>query len=137
MDEIIDYVVETPQNTNPNILRGMLQNLGGGGSNDFVLTVIRDNEQEQYRFDKTPEETYAVYETGKNMTIKLVVDSQISCHPIIGYMEMGSGTAAVGYFLFEQFNYNESTSLIVREIWGIRYFLNGTTQFLGVERFFE
>ena len=31
MDEIIDYVIETPQNTNPNVLRGMLENLSGGG----------------------------------------------------------------------------------------------------------
>ena len=31
MEEIIDYVVETPQNTNPNISRGMLSKLGGSG----------------------------------------------------------------------------------------------------------
>ena len=40
MDEIIDYVMETPQNTNPNVLRSMLENLNGGSSesNNFVFT---------------------------------------------------------------------------------------------------
>lgn len=35
MDEIIDYVVKTPQDTNPNVLRDMLNNL----SSDDWLTV--------------------------------------------------------------------------------------------------
>lgn len=46
MDEIIDYVMETPGNTNPNVLRGMLNNNGGNlpavtsADNGDVLTVV-------------------------------------------------------------------------------------------------
>ena len=46
MDEIIDYVMETPGNTNPNVLRGMLNNSGGNlppvtsDDNGDVLTVV-------------------------------------------------------------------------------------------------
>ena len=46
MDEIIDYVMETPGNTNPNVLRGMLNNSGGNlpavtsDENGDVLTVV-------------------------------------------------------------------------------------------------
>lgn len=30
-DEIFDYVMNSPENTNPAVLRGMLNNIGGGG----------------------------------------------------------------------------------------------------------
>ena len=46
MDEIINYVMETPGNTNPNVLRGMLNNSGGNlppvtsDDNGDVLTVV-------------------------------------------------------------------------------------------------
>lgn len=40
MDEIIDYVVETPQNTNPNILRGMLNNLSPGGGSNWLIVDL-------------------------------------------------------------------------------------------------
>jgi len=29
--EIIDYVIESPDNTNPNVLRSLLESNGGGG----------------------------------------------------------------------------------------------------------
>jgi len=46
MDEIISYVMETPGNTNPNVLRSMLKNSGGNlpevtaDDNGDVLTVV-------------------------------------------------------------------------------------------------
>lgn len=45
MDEIINYVMNTPGNTNPNVLRGMLENSGGGGDYKFV-EVARQEEFE-------------------------------------------------------------------------------------------
>ena len=44
-DEIIDYVMDTPGNTNPNVLRGMLENSGGDGNYKFV-EVARQEEFE-------------------------------------------------------------------------------------------
>ena len=47
-DEIFDYVMNNPENTNPAILRGMLDNLGGGsgssGSLFFVSIVVDDTD---------------------------------------------------------------------------------------------
>lgn len=43
MDEIIDYIVETPQNTNPNILRSMLNNLSPG-SGWLTVDVYEEND---------------------------------------------------------------------------------------------
>ena len=40
-EEIINYVMRSPENTNANVLRGMLDQLGGGGdtkSSDIVGT---------------------------------------------------------------------------------------------------
>ena len=49
MDEIIDYVMETPGNTNPNVLRGMLNNSGGGSSSDVLVANMTYDE-----IDDTP-----------------------------------------------------------------------------------
>lgn len=40
MNEVINYVMETPGNTNPNVLRGMLQN---SGSSDLPPVTSADN----------------------------------------------------------------------------------------------
>lgn len=41
MDEIINYVMDTPGNTNPNVLRGMLENSSGGGGDFKSIEVWR------------------------------------------------------------------------------------------------
>lgn len=45
VDKIMEYILNTPENTNPAILRGMLENLssegGGGGESDFSTAEIR------------------------------------------------------------------------------------------------
>ena len=42
MDDIINYVMNTPANTNPNVLKGLLDKEGssGGASEPLVLTAI-------------------------------------------------------------------------------------------------
>ena len=57
MDEVINYVMETPGNTNPNVLRGMLQNNGGGG-NMLAVKVEIDTETENTIMDKTWKEIF-------------------------------------------------------------------------------
>ena len=42
MDEIINYVMDTPGNTNPNVLKGMLDQLDNGGSSS-LYTFKNDN----------------------------------------------------------------------------------------------
>lgn len=41
-DEIIDYVLNSPENTNPNVLKGMLDQLdSGGGNEDFSIAEVQ------------------------------------------------------------------------------------------------
>ena len=35
VEDIITYVLKTPENVNPNVLRGMLAELAAGGSGDL------------------------------------------------------------------------------------------------------
>lgn len=40
MNEIIDYVMNSPQNTNPNVLKGLLESYEGGGNSDFTTAEV-------------------------------------------------------------------------------------------------
>lgn len=40
VDDVFDYVMETPGNTNPNVLRSLLNNLDSGGSSGGGILVV-------------------------------------------------------------------------------------------------
>lgn len=40
MEEIINNIMQSPENTNPNVLRSQLQNIGGGGSGGAKIFPI-------------------------------------------------------------------------------------------------
>ena len=66
-DEIIGYVLNTPNNTNPNVLRDMLNEQGGsgGGVDFFVVNFIpKDDNVLQLISDKTTEEIMSAIEAG-------------------------------------------------------------------------
>lgn len=44
-DEIIDYVLNSPENTNPNVLKGMLDQLDNGGGGDFKSIEVWRGEE--------------------------------------------------------------------------------------------
>ena len=53
MDEIIDYAISSPENTNPNVLKSMLQqmNSGNGGSSNSNIEVIEFQESIEQQED--------------------------------------------------------------------------------------
>lgn len=53
MDDIIDYIMQSPENTNPNVLRDMLENNNGGSGINSMLNV-----QMFYEETKTGARTY-------------------------------------------------------------------------------
>lgn len=44
-NEIIQYVINTPENSNPNVLRSMLDELSAGGDSDFSIANVTINGQ--------------------------------------------------------------------------------------------
>lgn len=39
-NKVIDYVMNSPQNTNPNVLKGLLESYEGGGASDFTTAEV-------------------------------------------------------------------------------------------------
>ena len=69
MDEVINYVMETPGNTNPNVLRSMLNNSSGSSDGIFKATFSGLTSNDNASCDKTFEEFLAAYEAGKLIKI--------------------------------------------------------------------
>lgn len=74
INEIINYISETPENTNNQILRPMLQKLGnsgsGGGAAPFVVGVVYKNgDSGQRRTDKTVQEVLDAIEAGQAIVV--------------------------------------------------------------------
>jgi len=68
IDDIVNYVFSSPENSNPNVLRSMLSELNGGSSNNDVITmkvnIIIDSDENVY-LDKTWQELYDAFNAGK------------------------------------------------------------------------
>ena len=62
MEEIINNVMQSPENTNPNVLRSQLQNIGEGSSSGGAMFTKSGN---TWSCDKTVAELKAAYEAGK------------------------------------------------------------------------
>ena len=68
MEEIINYLNKTPENTNPNVLRDMVSSGSSSensGGNLFLVTMDADSGES----DKTFQETYDAFMNGENVVI--------------------------------------------------------------------
>ena len=63
MDDIINYIMENPDNTNPNVLRSMLENYSKSDSGALVVNVTL-GEGGHFIMDKTAGNVYAAAQTG-------------------------------------------------------------------------
>lgn len=60
-EDIINYVMETPGNSNPAVLGSMLESYGGGSSTDFLIVNLTMNEDDDtFIGDKTASELNSV-----------------------------------------------------------------------------
>ena len=82
MDEIINYTNNSPENTNPNVLRGLLgnmnisQNESEGGSDIFVVNMtftFDESNNTVITSDKTVDEIRAAASAGKTIMGKCIV----------------------------------------------------------------
>ena len=124
--EVIDYVMNTPMNTNPRILGQMLDELGGGSSEPVVIMfreVDDPGSTPVYTCDTTFEETLALVEKGCVNALSIPVSENVV-----------KTAYTVGYFSdnFIDFvsmpNKSSSTDISVHQL---TYNANGTIEFSG------
>ena len=70
-DKVIDYVMNSPANTNRAVLEGMLDGIaqGGGGAEPLIVTATKDD-NEVWTLDKTYNEIKTAVESGRVCVVK-------------------------------------------------------------------
>ena len=68
-DEVFDYVMNSPEDTNPSVLRSLLDNLEAPMQEKFIITITYDSLTSNYVGDKTLDEVIAAYNSGKNIIV--------------------------------------------------------------------
>lgn len=75
-EDVLNYVMNTPENTNRRVLEDMIDELinsSSGGSDIFYATIeYTDTDSIEFTCDKTFDELKAAYEAGKLVFVKLV-----------------------------------------------------------------
>ena len=69
-EKIVDYVMETPGNTNPNVLRSLLDD--GSSSNNFIVTLTPTAQDYSGTMNKTETEISDAYEAGQQVVFRVV-----------------------------------------------------------------
>ena len=74
-DEIFDYVMTNPYNTNPNQLRTMLDSVSsGGGSSTVLCELITSTTSDVVSAEMTAEELYSAAQEGKTIVFHSLVE---------------------------------------------------------------
>lgn len=81
-EEIISYVMETPGNTNPNVLRSLLD--GEASSNKFIVTLTLTSETGGTT-DKSNKEIYEAIQAGKEIWFTGNMSDMIGYFPLAYY----------------------------------------------------
>ena len=104
-EEIIKYVLSSPENTNPNVLEGMLNELsnsGGGGSN-MLITLFEAQRSDTY---------LANYETKEAVTFNDII-KYVEEGKIIQYIDgIFENSAYMAYFYSAYKQYNQSNYIV-------------------------
>ena len=65
MDELVNYVTETPENTNPNVVRSLASQITtSGNSGILIVNVLYDYSTTKYTLDRTFREIAEAIKTG-------------------------------------------------------------------------
>ncbi len=71
-DEIFDYVMDSPENTNPSVLRSMLNDLETSASGPFIIKFIYDNEDEYFITEVSFDEIEEAFQQGRPLYCTLI-----------------------------------------------------------------
>lgn len=122
--DVIDYVMETPMNTNPRILGQMLDELGGSAPSEPVVIMFRGvdgpGRTPVYTCDTTFEETLALVEKGcvNAITIPVSENAVKTVYTVESFAD--------NFIDFVSMPYKYSTGISVRQL---TYTVDGTIEF--------
>ena len=69
-EQIIDYVMNSPANTNRAVLEGMLDEIGGGGTSEPLIVIPHFNTEDNGEYlNKTWQELWDAYISGKQVLL--------------------------------------------------------------------
>lgn len=71
-DEIFDYVMDSPENTNPSVLKSLLNNLETSASGPFIIKFIYNGEEGWYITDVSFNEIEEAFQQGRSLYCKFV-----------------------------------------------------------------
>ena len=74
-EEIFDYVMNSPEDTNPSVLRSMLNNLETSASGPFIIEIAYDNKEECYVTDVSFNEIEEAFQQGRPLYCKFIDSS--------------------------------------------------------------
>lgn len=118
-DTILDYVTETPGNTNRAVLGSMLDSIGGGeesGENKVLICFesVNLDDVETYTLDKTFREIYEHLNNGGIAIISSIYESSsLPVNTIVNHLIYSVGTNSEGTSFFvraNKDNFNEPYS---------------------------
>lgn len=97
-DTILDYVTETPGNTNRAVLGSMLDEIGGGGAEPLIINRTFDSDTESYTYgDTTFGEVRQAFESGRLVIIRTEGDTTTNFDLVYGIdYNIASGNCSGG-----------------------------------------
>lgn len=100
MEEIINSIMQSPENTNPNVLRGQLEGLATGGSGITIVHSINGT------LDITAGELFELCQNGvcfieENLEYWLILEEQYS-EGMFSFISSGGTFLATGYDKYPQ-----------------------------------
>ena len=96
MEEIINYVMKTPENTNGNILREKLQKMSGSGGGELFEVIFshEGEDGETVVCNRTQQEIVQAHNDGKNVKAFAILNGDTKAELLAVYtLDMGSGDA--------------------------------------------
>ena len=125
MEEIIDNIMQSPENTNPNVLRGQLQEMAPGGD-IFVVNFIYNEQTYKYACDRSYDEVLSAINSGKTVLAfdvfsdELKVPLQVTLHVY--------PSPQVIFYTFDRIYDTYQGATIIKEIQYNAYMLDSTNQ---------
>ena len=113
-DTILDYVTETPGNTNRAVLGSMLDSIGGGGESGenkvlICFESVNLDDVETYTLDKTFREIYEHLNNGGIAIISSIYESSsLPVNTIVNHLIYSVGTNSEGTSFFVRANKDNS-----------------------------